>query len=156
VITQLKTEFASWDRAKENLNFPSGRYPMLSAVFVSEPQVGVWVQYGDSDEDGVSLRFDEYLGHSSLDSSDAYRFCVNYRVDNLENPELLSATENDYWDLSVWEIRVRVSWTREGFYHTNNTAWRDCSPTQVDTRILDDLSDDVVEMVSTATRELAR
>ena len=152
VITELKGEFASWDKDRNNTNFPTGRYPLLASVF-SGNAVDQWIQYGDAVSDG-DLRLDEFLGHNALaeSNSGASRFCVNYRITSLEN--LGAGTPPESY--SVWQIRVRVSWTKDSAFQTNDTPWNVCDPATVDTRIVIDASDDVVELTAMATRELAK
>ena len=160
VITELKTEFAGWDKIQTSTNFPTGTYPLLSGIFSSSGAgQGAWARFGDNIDGTLGdFRLDEFLGHAQLENNDgASRFCVNYRVDPLEilpgdaNPQGNSAGEH-----SVWQVRVRVSWTKEGAFGVNNTPWKLCDPTNVDQRIITDGSDDVVEILATATRELAR
>lgn len=154
VSAELKSEFAGWDKDQETTSFPSDRYPLLRGVFGDGGGVDTWLRYGGSigDDEG-DFRLDEFLGHNALTeaSSGASRFCVNYRVGPLE--DLGAVTYDQY---SVWLIRVRVSWTKEGAFLTNDTKWNVCDPSTVETRILTDASDDAVELVAAATRELAR
>jgi type II secretory pathway pseudopilin PulG len=154
VITALKSEFAGWDKAHSGTTFPENRYPLLGKIFGDGGGVDTWIQYGDElDEDKGDFRFDEFLGHNGLaNNNGASRFCVNYRVAHLEDLGVI--TDNNKY--SVWQIRVRVSWTNEGAFRTNGTAWNVCDPTTVETRILVDASDDAVELTSMATRELSR
>jgi prepilin-type N-terminal cleavage/methylation domain-containing protein len=154
VITELKSEFAGWDKAQTLASFPSGQYPLLQSVFGNPRAVGEWIQYGDDvGNDKGDFRFDEFLGHSGLENNvGASRFCVNYLVASIE-PGLGVVTDDQY---SVWQIRVRVSWTNEGAFQTNDTAWNVCDPTTVEKRIGDDASDEAVELTSMATRELSR
>ncbi len=150
ITAQLKTEFASWDRDKENTaEFPDN-YPLLKTIFAEDSSAGTWIQYGEGTEGEVGdFRVDEFLGHSALESNTGpSKFCINYRVDSLEN---LGEVEPSQY--SVWQIRVRVSWTNEGAYAAD---WDKCDPTNVERRILTDASDTVVELTSIATREMAR
>ena len=154
VITELKGEFASWDKDQDTTTFPSGRYPLLASVF-GDDAIDQWIQYGDEvGGDEGDFRFDEFLGHNALaeSNSGASRFCVNYRVQPLENLGD-SATPQSY---SVWQLHVRVSWTMDAAFQTNDTPWNLCDPTTVNTRIVTDASDDVVELSAMATRELAK
>lgn len=155
LIAELKSEFAAWGRAP-GPTFPSSNFPaqfaLLSAAASNNSLGGNWVVFGGPDADSNYLRVDELLGHSQLADGSAARFCVAYRVDTIENfPE---GTPLD--DYSVWEIRVRVSWTKEGHFQAGNIDWNDCSIASVNARIATQGSDDVVELVSTATREFAR
>lgn len=155
LITELKSEFAAWGRAP-NPTFPSSSFPaqfaLLSAAASNNTLGGNWVVFGGPDADNNYLRVDELLGHSQLSDGSAARFCVAYRVDTIEN--LPEGTSLDNY--SVWEIRVRVSWTKDGYFQIGNTSWNDCSIASVNARIVAQGSDDVVELVSTATREFAR
>ena len=151
MITQLKSEFANWDSA---LALPSDAYPLLNTVFGDVDNIERWVQYGGEVASGGDLRFDDLFGHSGLSDGAAARFCVNYRVETLETfSDDVTATLADY---NVWLIRVRVSWTKDGYFQSGETNWNVCSPDDVESRILNDGSDDVVELVSTATREFTR
>ena len=153
VLTALKSEFASWDKGKDTI-FPSGRYPLLQSI-IGNDAVDTWVQLGGEVGAGDGdLRLDEFLGHNALAESNAgaSRFCVNYRIAPLED----LGAETGYEEYSVWQIRVRVSWTMDSAFQTNNTPWTLCDPTTVETRILTDGSDDVVELSAMATRELAK
>jgi prepilin-type N-terminal cleavage/methylation domain-containing protein len=156
VITDLKSEFAGWDKAQAITTFPSGRYPLLQTIFGQPTAVDEWIQYGDNLGQGQGdFRFDEFLGHSGLaNNAGASRFCVNYRVNPIEVP--VWGDPFAYTEFSVWQIRVRVSWTNEGAFQTNGTAWDVCAPATVEQRILVDESDDAVELTSMATRELSR
>ena len=156
LIAELKTEFAAWGKAP-GPTFPTSDFPdefaMLKAAASEDSIGGNWVVYGGtSGSDGSYLRLDELLGHSDLSDGGAARYCVSYRVDPLEHYAAGTALDR----FSVWQIRVRVSWTKSGYFQVGNIDWKDCSIDNVDTRIVDLGSDDVVELVSTATREFAR
>ena len=151
MITQLKSEVASWNKA-QNTGFPTDTYPLLSGVFSTAVNTGQWIQFGGSDGSGAELRLDDYLGHSGLGDGPASRFCVNYMISNLET---FAGTVNP-WDYTVWLVRVRVSWTKEGFFQEGGIDWNICDPSSVNNRIVTVGSDDVVELVSTATREFAK
>ncbi len=155
VVTELKNEFAGWDKAQP-IGFPAGEYPLLQGIFGDPTAVGQWVQYGGDVSGDGDFRLDEFLGHNALGekNSGASRFCVNYRVNPIERLEGIDPGAYDQY--SVWQLRVRVSWTNEGAFRTNNTAWNVCDPVTVEKRILTDESDDVVELTSMATRELSR
>jgi type II secretory pathway pseudopilin PulG len=151
MITQLKNEFAAWQMSQP---LPGGNlYPLLSGVFTnSANNSGSWVQFGGAVASGGDLRLDEFLGHSGLDDGSASRFCVNYWVSPLEVNLPEGTTAQDF---TVWLVRVRVSWTKDGYFLTDNIDWDVCDADSVADRIATG-SDDVVELVSTATREFAR
>ena len=154
LVAELKSEFAAWGRAP-GPTFPSSSFPaqfaLLSAAASNNALGGDWIVFGDPNSE-ADLRVDELFGHSQLSDGSAARFCVAYRVDTMEHfPE---GTPLDSY--SVWQIRVRVSWTKEGHFQAGNIDWDDCSIDNVNARILIHGSDDVVELVSTATREFAK
>jgi Tfp pilus assembly protein PilV len=150
-MTQLKTEFANWPLDTNN-TVPSGSQFKLivgddggSDILIPRD---TWHLVG-----GDTFRLDEFLGHSSLseegDNSAISRYCVNYMISQIENVNPAEAA-------AVWLVRVRVSWTKDGFFNTSGSgAWSSCTSTAVNQRITTDLSDSVVELVGTATREIA-
>ncbi len=152
-IAELKSEFAAWDTG--TVGFPNNPFPdefalLDSAASGTNITTNTWIQFGADGSGG--LRLDELLGHSQLSDGGAARFCVGYMLTPLENhPD--GTPLNEY---SVWQIRVRVSWTKEGHYQAGNVNWNDCSIASVNARIVTVGSDDVIELVSTATREFAR
>jgi Tfp pilus assembly protein PilV len=153
VTTQIKTEFANW---KENTLAPasSQAFPLVSAAIAADAlgndSVDSWVQLGG--DVGTALRLDDFLGHSALTDNDgASRFCVNYKLTPLA-PTLPRNAQ------TVWRVRVRVTWTRSGgdfFQPIGGTAWNVCTPVAIQARI-DQSADDVVELVTMASREFAR
>jgi hypothetical protein len=121
---------------------------LLNTVFSTAGLVDTWVQYGS--DVGTGFRLDEFLGHSGLtDNGGASRFCVNYRIAPVEN--LGAGVDNS--EYSVWLVRVRVSWTNDRAFPT---TWQLCDPTNVETRIVTDATDEAVELTAMAPRELAR
>ena len=159
INAELKSEFAGWDKTQTSADFPADTFPLLTSIFRNGGSgPGNWTQLGGSVTGAGDFRLDEFLGHNGLTNNNgASRFCVNYRVDPLEILPGDQDTETaEPWERSVWQVRVRVSWTKEGAFLTNGTTWNTCDPTTVETRILTDFSDDVVELLATASRELAR
>lgn len=160
VVTEFKNEFAGWDKLQVGTDFPSNGYPLLQSIFEGDTPVGpgVWVEFGAGIDGDEGFRLDEFLGHSKLEDENgaantgASRFCVNYMVQPLETFE--GAPEPS--EYSVWQVRVRVSWTKEGAFLTGNISWTVCDPTNVTARIETEGSDNVVELTAMATRELAR
>ena len=150
LVAELKSEFAAWDR-NQGTSFPD-EYALLKGTVSSGVVGGAWIQFGGANASGADLRIDELLGHSELSDGSAARFCVAYRVDPIEN--LPAGTPST--DYSVWQIRVRVSWTKNGYFQSGNIDWTDCSVANVASRIVTVGSDDVVELVSTATREFSK
>lgn len=153
LVAELKTEFSAWGKAP-GATYPTSAFPsefaLLKAAASDNSIGGNWVVFATGDDDN-SLRVDGLLGHSRLDDGSAARYCVAYRVDSLENYPAGTSLDK----FTVWQIRVRVSWTKEGHFQAGDVNWDDCSIDSVETRIIDVGSDDVVELVSTATREFA-
>jgi hypothetical protein len=153
VTTQIKAEFANW---QENTLAPvsSQAFPLISAAITADAlgndSVNTWIQFGD--DVGTGLRLDEFLGHSALTGNEgASRFCVNYRLTPLA-PTLPRGEQ------TVWRVRVRVTWTRSGgdfFTPIGGTPWNVCTPIAIQAR-LGRSADDVVELVTMASREFAR
>lgn len=154
VMTQLKTEISNWRRT--TLAPPNtGGFPLVTRALIEDVSgansVGVWIQYGDdvSTTNG-GFRLDEYLGHSELTGNGgAARFCINYSLQPLYAAGTLA--EQD-----VWRVRSRVTWTQSGgFQDVATFSWDDCSPGAVTARLGAGV-DKAVELVSMASRVLAR
>ncbi|MCP4599359.1 MAG: hypothetical protein GY847_02290 [Proteobacteria bacterium] len=132
-ITQLQNEISNW--WAETVDLPANRYNLLGNA-MPDPDPAGWQVLG--------TRVGEFLYHDELDNSSS-RFCVAYRIYPLDG-----TAENSSLPRMVWEIRVRVSWTKLGQFESD---WTDC--TQATDRI-DDGIDEVVELVAIATREFAQ
>jgi prepilin-type N-terminal cleavage/methylation domain-containing protein len=156
VTTQLKAEFASWRRAEPQTFVDPDDTRNLSLPLISKAleidetsganSVNSWILYGDGEDN--FFRIDEFLGHSRLTGQDATaRFCVNYMI----APAAVAALNIDAQ--AVWRTRVRVTWTREGLFAGSN--WTDCTEGAVRPRLQNN-ADNVVELVSMATREFAK
>jgi prepilin-type N-terminal cleavage/methylation domain-containing protein len=164
VTTQIKTEIANWQRTTMAPLVEDGeidRFPLLGQVLaevtpgVGDNSVGVWVQYGanvNTGADNGDFRVDEFLGHSELTGNmGPSRFCVNFSL------LPMFANADNIGEQHVWMVRVRTSWTKDGYYApVGGFAWTDCSPAAVDARLDPAVAvDNVVELVTMATREFA-
>ncbi|MCP4676593.1 MAG: prepilin-type N-terminal cleavage/methylation domain-containing protein [Deltaproteobacteria bacterium] len=164
-MTQIQIEFSSWWSQQGISGVLTGtQYPLISNVLNGGAGIRAW-QTLDTPGD---FRIEEYLGHSDLDpavdNDPVSRFCVNYMLIPVQEGECNPATglrpQNgceihlDY--ISIWRIHVRVSWTRDGELDVE-PDWKDCTPASVDARLADPLNtDEVIEIVGSATRELAQ
>jgi Tfp pilus assembly protein PilV len=160
-FTQLKNEISCWG---PNITrpFPGDRFPMLTnAIGANATLNDIWYELNPGD----SVRVDDLLGHSKLaDGDTSSRFCVNYRISCLETPR--DATSNsipcaqNMDRVTVWKVRVRVSWAQQGQFGNkdgddNNIPWTSCDPNDVNYRVDQSRTDNAVELVGVATRELA-
>ncbi len=151
-LTEIKTEFGNWDASYTvPTSLSADQFPLIAAGSSGLVARDAWHPLGPTGS--TTFRVDDFLGHSLLLDSDSKpannlfsRFCVNYMITQLETGV---NTEN----ASVWQVRVRVSWTKNGFL--NNSAWTNCDPATVTARINTGNSDNAVELVSAATREVA-
>lgn len=156
-MTEIKTEFGNWDAAYTvPTTLPVAHFPLIAAGGSGLVARDTWQVLGPT---GVNnFRVDDFLGHSLLLDTDGNpannlfsRFCVNYMITQMEDASI------NPQDASVWLVRVRVSWTKNGFLANN--AWENCTPGSVTDRINGtgnvQHSDNAVELVSAATREVA-
>ena len=159
-LTQLQSEIATWGEHVSVTSFPSDRFPMLTgAIGGATTLPATWFELNSNN----SLRVDEFLGHSSLDDGNASsRFCVNYMISCLESP--LDESQNpipcqtNIDEVTVWKVRVRVSWPKKLQFESGGggtNPWTSCAPDDVNLRVDQTHTDDAVELVAVATRELA-
>jgi prepilin-type N-terminal cleavage/methylation domain-containing protein len=109
----------------------------------------------DEANDATDFQIDKFLGHNELlTGTDVARYCLNYRIEPMGAPE--TPLVGELAETTVWKVRVRVSWTRDGSFPEN---WHNCTAAEVDFR-LDGSSagagtDFAVELVTLVTREFA-
>jgi prepilin-type N-terminal cleavage/methylation domain-containing protein len=150
-LTQLQLEVGNWWDDFNNFNVPAGQFPLLTPAVVAPD---TWINIHTE----ADFRVGEFLGHSAMASSDNYEyanFCVNYMVSPLENRPV---GQMNNAGVTVWKVRVRVSWTKRSRYGgptgDNADYWKSCAPTDVAQRLTDG-ADEAIEIVGAATRELA-
>jgi len=145
--TEIKTEFANWNQWQSGSDLSATQFPLIAAAGAGLVTDSTWQQLG-----GNNFRVDDFVGHSAIGTSgenDYFsRYCVNYMITRLEDSDVVS-------DPAVWLIRVRVSWTKDGYIEGAGSAWKDCTPNTVTARINNTQRDHAVELVAGATREVA-
>ena len=165
-LTQLQNEISCWGGGLAR-PFPNANntFPMLTvAIGGNQTLPDSWFTLEPNPNPASSLRVDELLGHSGLASGIASsQFCINYRISCLEEPRdefnnTVPCTTN-IDRVTVWLVRVRVSWPKKRQFESGQedgtNPWTSCAPVDVDFRVNNSNTDDAVEIVGVATRELA-
>jgi Tfp pilus assembly protein PilV len=153
-LNQLKVEISSWEE-----------YPQGAAITNCAPDaeitdnlhlvgralntdcVGTWKYVADD-----ITQVDEFLGHEDMVAADAVstsnnpnsHYCVHYKIDPLPLADGLRAI--------VWQIHVRVAWSKPGQY----VDWENCDPDLFLAGGDRASSSDIVELTGFATRELSQ
>jgi prepilin-type N-terminal cleavage/methylation domain-containing protein len=153
-LNELKVEIENWEEYPQDAvlnncdpDTDTTNNLYLVARALNTNCVGTWTYVADE-----ITQVDEFLGHEDMIAADTdstsnnpnSHYCVHYKIDPIPLADGLRAI--------VWQIRVRVAWSKSGQY----ANWEDCDPALFLTGGDRASSADIVELTAFASRELSQ